>query len=96
MVKKNKAGLERFRYSVEEKVEFYYTDERLVASTIPVWIQCSFGVLIGLFDKVGLHTNVDNMLAMVCQPGTISGRQYSCTWAVGDWQGGLPSHAEVL
>ena len=45
----------------------------MVASTNPVWLQNEFDTLTGIFDRVGLRTNVRKTVGMVCQP----------CWAVG-------------
>ena len=46
----------------------------MVSSTNPVWLLWLFGVMIGLFKRVGLRTNVMNTVVMVCQPDPIVGR----------------------
>jgi hypothetical protein len=43
----------------------------LIASCDPVWLQESFNVLIGLFERIGLFTNAAKTKAMVCIPGRI-------------------------
>ena len=63
-----------------DKAEFLNGDDGLITSTNPVWIQWLFGVLIGLFEQVGLRTNVTNMVAMVCQPGPIAGQQSTTSY----------------
>ena len=40
------------------KEEFFYVEDGVVASTDPGWIQLAFDMLTGLFDRVGLRTNV--------------------------------------
>ena len=52
-----------------------YADYGLVDSTNLVWLYWAFDVLIGLFELVGLQTNVTKTVAMVCQLGTIAGRK---------------------
>ena len=49
------------------KVELFYADEGLVASTDPGWLQSEFDTLTGLFDQVGLRTNVRKTMGMVCR-----------------------------
>ncbi len=49
----------------------FYVDNGLIASRDPVWLQESFDVLIGLFERIGLFTNAAKMKAMVCIPGRI-------------------------
>ena len=36
----------------------FYADNNMVASSDPVWIQGAFNALVGLFDRLGLQTNV--------------------------------------
>ena len=71
----NEAGPGDFGCIVSEKVTLFYSYDGLIASTNPVWLKWGFDVLIVLFEWVGLITNVDKMVMMVCQPGTISRRQ---------------------
>ena len=54
-------------------MEFFYTDNDLLASTNPVCLQWGFYVLIGLLERVRIRMNVANTMTMVCQPGTIYG-----------------------
>jgi len=49
----------------------FYVDDGLIASRDPVWLQESFDVLIGLFERIGLFTNAAKTKAMVCIPGQI-------------------------
>ena len=44
-----------------------------MASTNPWWIQYAFDTLMGIFDRVGLWTNVRKTMGMVCQPYRASG-----------------------
>ena len=45
-----------------------YADDGMVASSDPRWLQGAFNTLVGLFDKVGLRTNVWKTVGMVCRP----------------------------
>ena len=45
----------------------------MVASTNPVWLQNAFDTLTGIFDRVGLRTNVRKTVGMVCQPYRVVG-----------------------
>ena len=40
----------------------------MVASSDPAWLQGAFTALVGLFDRVGLRTNVGKTVRMVCHP----------------------------
>ena len=40
----------------------------MVASSDPQWLQGTFNILVGLFDRVGLRTNVVKTVGMVCRP----------------------------
>ena len=51
-------------------VAFYVNDE-LIASWDPVWLQESFDILIRLFERIGLFTNLSKTKVMVCIPGQI-------------------------
>ena len=39
----------------------------------PAWIQGAFNALVGLFDRVGLQTNVGKIVRMVCHPCQAAG-----------------------
>ena len=47
----------------------------MVASSDPRWIQWDFTTLVGLFDHVGLQTNVGKTVSMPCRPFPASGNQ---------------------
>ena len=40
----------------------------MFVSSEPAWIQGTFTALVGIFDRVGLMTNVGKTVRMVCQP----------------------------
>ena len=46
----------------------FYADDGMVASLDPVWLQGAYNTLVGLFDRVGLQTNVGKTVDMVCHP----------------------------
>ena len=50
------------------KAALFYADDGMVAYTDPGWLQLVFDMLTGLFDRVGLHTNVRKTMGMVCSP----------------------------
>ena len=47
----------------------------MVASSDPCWIQGAFNNLVGLFDRVGLRTNVGKTASMVCRSFHAAGNQ---------------------
>ena len=49
----------------------FFVDDGLVASRDPVWLQESFDILIGLFERIGLFTNAAKTKVMTCIPGRI-------------------------
>jgi hypothetical protein len=49
----------------------FYIDDGRIASQDPVWLQESFNILIGLFERIGLFTNVSKTKVMICIPGRI-------------------------
>ena len=51
--------------SLTVRAAFFYADYVLVDSTYPGWIQSVFDTLIGIFNQVGLHTNVCNTMGVV-------------------------------
>ena len=66
------------------KAEFFYADDGMVASTNPGWLQTAFDTLTGLFDRVGLKTNVQKTVGMVCHPCRAEGVQAekAYTWRI--------------
>ena len=42
---------------VAEILVAFYVDDGLIASRDPVWLQESFDILVGLFERIGLFTN---------------------------------------
>ena len=50
------------------KAELFNTNDGIVAYTDPEWIQLAFCTLTGLFDQVGIQTNIRNIAGMVCRP----------------------------
>ena len=60
-----------------------YTDDGMVASSDPRWLQGAFNTLVGLFDRVSLWTNVGNTVGMVCRLFQAVGNQSES--AYGRW-----------
>ncbi len=56
---------------VAEILVAIYVNDGLIASRDPVWLQESFDILIGLFERIGLFTNASKTKVMVCIPGWI-------------------------
>ena len=55
----------------------FYADYGTVAASDQQWPQGDFSTLVGLFDRVGLQTNVSKKVDMVCQAtGTQSKAEY--------------------
>ena len=52
-----------------------YADDGMVASSDPRWLQGAFSTLVGLFNRVGLQTNVEKIVGMVCQSCQADGTQ---------------------
>ena len=50
------------------QVALFYADDGMVASSDPQWLQGAFNAPVGLFDRVGMQTNVGNKVGMVCHP----------------------------
>ena len=50
------------------QAELFYTNNGMVASSDPVWIQGAFNALVVLFDRVGLQINVGKTVGMACHP----------------------------
>ena len=55
------------------QVALFYADNGMVALLDPVWLQGTFNTLAGLFDRVGLQTNIGKTVGMVCHPCQAAG-----------------------
>ena len=73
--KRERGGQDISRREVQYHGAFFYMDDGLVAPTDPEWLQGAFDTLVGMFDRVGLRTNVGNMVGMVFRPCQTAGTQ---------------------
>ena len=71
-------------------VELFYAYGGLISSTNQVWLQWELDIVIGLFDKFGIITNVEKMLEMVCQNGPISRQKYFTSYGCQMTRKGYP------
>ena len=55
--------------TVGQCLGLFYTNNSMVGSRYPEWLQGALNVLIILLKRYGLVTNVDKYKAMMCQPG---------------------------
>ena len=46
----------------------FYAYDNVIASNHTEWLQGDFDALAGIFDWVGLRTNVGNTVGMICKP----------------------------
>jgi hypothetical protein len=49
----------------------FYMNNGVLSARDPVWLQSSFGILINLFERVGLKTNAKKTQVMTCISGKI-------------------------
>ena len=68
-----KKWAEKGHQRLTAKSAFFNADHGVVASTDPGWLQSAFDLLTGLFDQVGLRTNISKTVGMVCQPCRVAG-----------------------
>ena len=73
-----------------EKVKLFYAYDGLISSTNQVWLQWGFDIIIEIFDKFEIITNVEKMLDMVCQTGTIVRQKYSTSYGIQMTSKGYP------
>ena len=66
VVSAKEAGMEVLGLLIWKFLEYFYTDDGLVASTQLERMQRAFGVLAGLFNRVGLRMNMWKMVSMDC------------------------------
>ena len=53
----------------------FYTDDGIVVSSDPRWLQWAFDTLVILFESLVLRTNVGKTFSMVCRPFQSAGTQ---------------------
>ena len=51
-----------------QQAALFYADDGMVISSDPAWLQGAFTTLLGLFDRVGLLTNVRKTVSIVFHP----------------------------
>ena len=59
---------------------FFYTEDGLVVSTDPVWLQGAFDTLTGLFDRAGIWKNYWKKFGMLCRPHHAVVTQYDAAY----------------
>ena len=59
---------EAFGQDVQHLSAYFYSDDGLLASTQVAGLHHVFTTLMGVFNQVGLHTNVVNTVIMDCNP----------------------------
>ena len=52
-----------------------YVDNVRIVGHNPVWVQMALTVVVGMFDRVGLKTNLGKTKSILCTPGFIRGKQ---------------------
>ena len=63
-----------------KKAALFYAEDGMVASLDPRWIQGAFNTPVGLFDRVGLRTNIEKTVGMVCRPCQAAGNQLEAAY----------------
>ena len=56
------------RWEGRHQSAVFYTDDGMVVSLDPAWLQGAFNALVAIFDRVGLLTNVGKTVIMVYHP----------------------------
>ena len=57
------------------QADLFYAEDGMFTSSNPCWLQVAFNTLVGLFNRVGLRTNVGKTFGMVCRPCQAAGNQ---------------------
>ena len=68
LVAGEEAGPDGFRRAVKWTAASFYADDGLLTSPRPARLQAALDVLMGLFNRVGLQTNLNKTVGMVCHP----------------------------
>ena len=58
-----------------QQAALFYADNSMVESSDPRWLQWAFNALVGLFERVGLLTNVGKTVSMTCRACPAAGNQ---------------------
>ena len=58
----------------------FYADNGMVAFSEPCWLQDVFSTLVGIFNRVGLRTNVGKTVGMVYRPCHAAGTQLEAAY----------------
>ena len=66
-----------FGWSAGEHNIYVYADDGQIAGRDPIRVQTALMKMGGMFERVGLHTNLNNINAMICTMGFIWGQQES-------------------
>ena len=53
---------------VQHQAALFYANDSMVVLSNPAWLQGAFTALVGLFDRVGLRTNIGKTVSMFCDP----------------------------
>ena len=53
---------------VRHRLAVFYSDDGMVVSSDPAWLQGAFSALVAIFDRVGLRTNIGKTVSMACHP----------------------------
>ena len=80
LVAGEEARTEGFGRAVQTLAMIFCGCNRLLDSQHMSRLQEALGVLTGLFGRVVLRKNVDNMVGMVCQPCNSAGRNYEVAY----------------
>ena len=62
-----------FGWAVQWLMAFFYANDGLLASPRLIRLQVEMNFLMGLFDRVGLQTDIIKMVVIVCHPCYIFG-----------------------
>ena len=81
VVTPTEAGMGGLGLTIIKLVAYFYTDEGLVALTQPERLQRAVDVLTGLFDRVGLRTNTEKTVGVVCQTYHAPGGMLEASYA---------------
>ena len=62
------------------RADFLYTDDGMVSSTDPDWMQGVLDTLAEFFYRVGLRTNFGKTVRMLCRPCSTVGAQSEASY----------------
>ena len=70
----------RLGWTADEHKIVFYEDDGRIAGRNPIWVQTTLTLVVWIFERVGIITNLGNTKAMMCNPGLIWEKQETSSY----------------